>query len=76
MTNVTAEKCPEAGRIFGLPEMPVEDVVFTNVSLSAETELRIANAKGIRFVSSRIKAAQGEPVIGGNAEVSGLGASE
>ena len=76
ITNVKSQGSPEAGRIFGLPEMPVSDVVFTHVNLTAEEGLHIANAKGVQFRDCQIKAAKGEAVIQRNAEVSGLPASE
>ena len=76
ISNVTIDDCPEAGRIFGLPEMPVSNVLFTNVRISTEKGLRIANAKGLEFKNCEIKAARGAPVITGNAEIQGLSKSE
>jgi len=51
------------GQIVGLPEMPIEDVVLTNVSVSAAQPIQIAHARGIRFVKCDVSAASGNPVI-------------
>ncbi len=72
ISNLTVSDCPAAGRIFGLPESPVENVTLTNVKISAEKGLQIYNAKGIKFVDSEITAAKGPAIIAGNAEVTGL----
>ena len=72
ITNVTAEDSPVAGKIIGLAEMPVSDVVLTNVKISAEKPMSIWNAKGIKFVNSRVKV-QKEPALDlQNAQVSGI----
>ena len=54
ITDVTSTGSPTAGRIVGLPEMPVSDVVFTNVKIEADKGLDVWNASGIHFVDSRI----------------------
>lgn len=70
--NITSTDSPEAGRIIGLAEMPVEDVTFTNVHIAADTGLKIVRAKGIRFASSRIDARKGPSVVAEDAPVTGL----
>ncbi len=70
--NVTVANSPMAGRILGLPEMPVSDVVMTNVSVSAEKGMQIVNARGIRFVNSRIDVLSGPPLIVKLSDVTGL----
>ena len=72
ISNLSVSDCPEGGRIFGLPEMPVQDVVFRNVKISAEKPLVIANAKGVRFEDSQVTAKKPPAVILRNAEVTGL----
>ena len=67
-------ECPEAGRIFGLPEMPVSGVTLTNVHISADKGLQIYNAKAVEFVNSELSIKKGPPLITGNAEVRGLDA--
>ncbi len=72
ISNVTIESCPEAGRIFGLPEMPVSDLTLTNVTIKADKGLRLANAKNVTFKDSPITAAKGPAIFVDNAEVSGI----
>jgi hypothetical protein len=52
--------------------MPLANITFNDVHLSAKKGLRIANAKEIQFTQSEIKAAQGKSVISANAEIAGL----
>jgi polygalacturonase len=70
--NLTATNCPTAGTIRGLPEAPITDVTFSNVTLSAKAGMRIYHAKGIRFVNSQISVASGKPLTAFNAQVTGL----
>ncbi len=72
ITNLTATDSPSAGEIIGLAEAPVEDVVLTDVHISAAKGLRIVNARGIHFVNSSISAQSGPAITAGNAEVTGL----
>jgi len=52
-----------AGQIVGLPEMPIQDVVLTNVSISAAQPMQIAHARGIQFINCDISSASGSPII-------------
>ena len=61
--NVTSTNTSIAGQIVGLPEMPVEDVVLTNVSISAKSPIEIAHARGIKFVNCALWSAAGKPLI-------------
>ena len=61
-----------AGQIFGLAEMPVSDVVLTNVNISAQKPLQIVHAQGIRFVNSHVTVSSGPPLVTQDAQVSGL----
>jgi polygalacturonase len=72
ISDVTITNSPVAGRILGLPEMPVSDVVLTNVSISAEKGMQIVNARNIKFVNSGIAVTSGPPLIMGRADVTGL----
>jgi hypothetical protein len=56
--------------------MPVEDVVMTNVNLSAKVGMDIVHARGIQFVNSRITAEQGPPLVVKDAQVTGLEPSD
>lgn len=75
ITNVTSTGGKTAGQIVGLPEMPIEDVVLTNVHISADKPIQIVNAKGIHFVDSQISGSSGGPVVV-DSEVEGLANSE
>jgi polygalacturonase len=70
--NVTITDCPNAGTIRGVPEMPIADVTFTNVTISAQTGMKIYDARNIRFINSTITAATGKNLTTYNADVTGL----
>ncbi|HEV2328105.1 MAG TPA: glycoside hydrolase family 28 protein [Verrucomicrobiae bacterium] len=67
--NFTASCQSSAGVIMGLPESVISNVVFENVNISAVTGMKIENAKGIRWINSRITPAEGEPFILKNADL-------
>ncbi|MGD0389077.1 MAG: glycoside hydrolase family 28 protein [Tepidisphaeraceae bacterium] len=52
-----------AGQIVGLPEMPIEDVVLTNVRISAKHAIEIAHARGIQFVNCVLAGSIDKPMI-------------
>lgn len=70
--NVTATDCRSAGRIIGLPEMPVKNVTLTDVNITAATGLQVIHARGITFVNSHITAQAGAPVMVLDAQVTGV----
>jgi hypothetical protein len=72
ISNLTSTDSPEAGRILGLAEMPVQDITFANVHLSATTGLKIIHAKGIRFEQSSIDVSTGPALVTLSADVAGL----
>jgi len=72
INNVTITNSPEAGRIIGLPAMPVQDITLTNVHISAEKGLQAYYAKDIRFVDSSLTIHKGEPLITHEATITGL----
>ena len=72
ITNLTSKNSPVAGRIIGLPEMPVDDVLFTRVHLESEKGMVIDHARHIRFVDSTIEVQHGEPIETHDAQVTGL----
>jgi len=72
INNVTAEGSGVAGQIFGLPEMPVSDVVLTDVHIAASKGMEIVHAKGIQFVNSQVNAKSGAPVVLADAQVTGI----
>jgi len=71
--DVKATDSPEAGRIIGLAEMPVQDVTLENVHIAAAKGLQVIHARGIRFTSSVIDVGGKAAVVAKDAEVSGLG---
>jgi len=72
ITNIKSEDGVNAGQIVGLPEMPVSDIVLSDVSISAGKGLQIANATGIRFENSQIVAKTGPPLTISKADVTGI----
>lgn len=61
--NLTAENCGDAGRIVGLPEMPLQDIVLDNVTINARTGLRIAYTSNIALDHVTVHAADGKPYV-------------
>jgi polygalacturonase len=74
ISNVTATDGQYAGRILGLPEMPISDVVLENVHLSAQKPLTITQANGVVFQNSTVQVESGKPVVIVDAEVTGIDA--
>jgi polygalacturonase len=72
ISNVTITDCPVAGIIWGLPELPVDNVTFDHVTISANTGMKIYHATRIKFVDSQIDVKKGEKVFLDHAEVTGL----
>jgi polygalacturonase len=70
--NLTVTNCPNAGSIQGIPEMPISDMTFSNVTISAKTGMKIYHAKGIRFINSKITVENGKSLMTYDAEVTGL----
>jgi polygalacturonase len=70
--NVTATDCPNAGYICGLPEAPVDGLVFKNVNIQADTGMKIFHAKNVSFSDSSITAKEGERLTTYDADVTGL----
>jgi polygalacturonase len=72
ISNVTSEGGGQAGRIVGLAEMHISDVVFDHVNLSARTGMQIVFADKIQFVDSHVAAETGPALMAHDADVSGL----
>jgi len=71
-SNVTAMAQPgrRAGLIWGLPEMAVTNVVFQQVTLTADKSLGIYNAQNVRLVDSHIRTPAGvNPLVSTNAQI-------
>lgn len=70
--NVTATDCPNAGYICGLPEAPVDKLIFKNVKIQADTGMKIYYATNVSFSNSHILVQKGEPLTTYDADVTGL----
>ena len=70
--DVTATGGPEVGRIIGVAEMPVQDLVLNDVKITAKKGLKIVNAKGVKFVDSEFEVESGEKIVLFNADVTGI----
>jgi len=70
--NLISAKSPNAGTIWGLPEMPISGITFTNVRISAALGMKIIHARDIQFSGSDIKADSGEKLILSDAQATGL----
>jgi len=70
--NLTATNCPTAGIIRGLPEAPVTGVTFSNVTIQAETGMKVYHAREIKFIRSRVAVGSGPAVTKFDADVTGL----
>jgi hypothetical protein len=58
--------------VIGLPESPVEDVTFSDVSVEANTGAVIADVKHLVFKNVTFKVKKGEPLTVSHAEDSQL----
>jgi polygalacturonase len=65
--NILARGAKSAGTIVGLPEMPIEDITFSNVHIDADEGLEITNAKDVAFLDSTIDTAIGPALSLANA---------
>jgi hypothetical protein len=72
ITNLKVTGSKNAGKIIGLPESHLQDIVLTNLKISAKTGLIIENAKGVILKNVKVKTEKGKPVITTNVEGSGF----
>lgn len=70
--NVTATDCPNAGSICGLPEAPVDGLIFKNVNIQADTGMKIYYARNVSFSNSSITVKDGQRLTTYDADVTGL----
>jgi polygalacturonase len=70
--HVTGINCAKACDIVGLPESPVEDVTFSDVSVEADTGAVIQDVKHIVFKNVAFKVKTGDPMTVNHAEDSQL----
>jgi polygalacturonase len=57
--NITARGAEDAGSITGLRELPVEDIVFSNIRIAAEKGFVCRNARRITFNDAEIDPSEG-----------------
>jgi polygalacturonase len=74
ISNLTATGATAAGRMIGLPEMPISDVVLADVKISAERGMEVIHARGIRFERCTIETKSPPAVVSRDAEVQGIDA--
>ncbi len=72
IANVSITNCPNGGTLHGVPEMPISDVTFSNVTISAKTGMKIYYANNVKFINSKITADSGKNLITYQADVAGL----
>jgi polygalacturonase len=65
-SGVIVKGGPAAGFMLGLPEMPIEDVTFTDVHIEADAGLSCSEARNIVFNNVRINTKKGPALIGEN----------
>lgn len=69
IVNVEVDGAKTAGRIIGLPEMPIADLVLENVRIAANTGLTVRDARAVELRDVRIAPQKGEPLTRTRAEV-------
>jgi polygalacturonase len=52
--NVTGNGGKTAVEIVGLPEQPIQDVTFDDISIASETGARVVDATGVRFTNAKL----------------------
>src|ERR1035438_1699437 len=65
-SNITARGSKTAGQVTGLKELPVENIVFDNVRVQAQTGMTVSNAKNIFFRDTFIDTESGPALTVGN----------
>ena len=58
-TNITGTRIREAMNISGLPESPLEDIRFQQISLTSSTGIKCRFAKGIQFIDCEVNVDNG-----------------
>lgn len=55
LSNIVARDSRKAGTIDGLPELPIEDITFSNLDISAHEPITLTDAKNITFDTVKIR---------------------
>jgi len=69
VSNLTVTRSPLAGRILGLPELPANNITFTNVKIESNRGFLVQDAKDIKFQNVIITPAVGAPLVLDNGAV-------
>jgi polygalacturonase len=72
LRNIKAAGATEAIKIWGLPESPIENIRFENVTVNAKKGGIISNARKVTFSGSSLIAQDGQAVEVFQADVTGL----
>jgi Endopolygalacturonase len=72
LKNIKISGCEKAGEIWGVPEMPITNVLFDNVQISSGKGLILNYSKDIRFVNTTIKNSIGDAVTMYNSNQDGI----
>ncbi|WEK18485.1 MAG: glycosyl hydrolase family 28 protein [Candidatus Pedobacter colombiensis] len=72
LKNIEISNAQEGLILWGIPESPIQNVEFENVTISAKHGAQIYNAKGITFTKSSLTIENGERIRVYNAEFKGL----
>ncbi|MDI3319224.1 glycoside hydrolase family 28 protein [Pinibacter soli] len=72
LKNITVTGATDAIKINGIPESPIQGIIFENVKINAKNGAQIYNAKQVKFVKCRINVEKGEVLKTYNAEVEGM----
>lgn len=71
--NILARNAKSAGTVIGIPELPIENVTFSNVRIEAHAGMGITNATNVTFIDSSIQIECGPGLIVSNASVDAEG---
>ena len=74
--DVTMTNCRNSIVLWGLPDEPIRNVMFKNVSVSAKTGAKIYHAEGITFANSTITPESGPALRVYKAKVEGMAGVE
>lgn len=72
LKNVTITGATDAIKIYGIPESPIQGIIFVNVKIAAKNGAQIYNAKQVKFVKSAINIDKGDVLKTFQAKVEGL----
>jgi len=67
--NITVTGSPAAGRILGLPEQPAHDITLRHITIQADHNFDLQDARTISFEDCRITTPDAQPLSLDNAEV-------